>query len=68
MLKEQIAMVEFAVKYPGWHSYTKDRLTMTCACALYNLGILEFSHDTIRQFRLKSEKKAKSWLASKKGE
>lgn len=49
-------MIGFALKYPGWHSFARDKLTVEHVCANVNLGILEINQ--FNQFRLKSEEKA----------
>lgn len=57
-------MIAFALKYPGWHSYAQDKLTVEHVCANVNLGILHINKHN--QFILKSEEKAKAFLGDYK--
>ena len=40
MNKHQKNMLNFANKYPGWHAYAKDRLTVETLCSLVNIRAL----------------------------
>ena len=44
-------LLQFAVKYPGWHSYAKDRATTNAVRCLADMGVLELSTIS-NQFRL----------------
>ena len=60
-IKSQKALVKFVRKYPGWHSFSQDKQTVTDVCACSNLGILEVRGD---QMILKSAEKADQWINS----
>jgi hypothetical protein len=51
MGKHQLRLLRFAIRYPGWHGYGKDRSTVDAVNGLEYLGLLEISRET-RQFRL----------------
>lgn len=58
-------MIQFASKYPGWHSFAKDKRTVEHLCANVNLGILKINQ--FDQFRLKSIRKAQAFLGNYQG-
>lgn len=60
-----MAIVEFALKYPGWHGYAKGcKETCAAVCAAHNLGIIEANEH--HQFRLRSEEKARRFINANK--
>ena len=54
MGKNMIRLLRFALSYPGWHSYGKDRSTTKALSRLCNLDLIEIN--SFRQFRLAQPK------------
>lgn len=50
MGKHQLRLLKFAIKYHGWHTYGKDRSTVSAVNTLSAMGLLELNE--FRQFRL----------------
>lgn len=50
MGKNILRLLRFAISYPGWHTYGKDRSTVDALRRLENLGLIERNEH--RQFRL----------------
>lgn len=48
-------LLRFAITYPGWHSYGKDRSTVSAIAALEHYEFIEVNRKT-RQFRLNTPK------------
>jgi hypothetical protein len=46
----QTRMLDFALRYPGWHSVTKDRRTMRALDSLVKMRVIEHNPVT-QQFR-----------------
>lgn len=55
MGKNQLRLLKFAMRFPGWHGYGKDRNTVAALRALEYYGLIEVSKET-RQFRLANRK------------
>lgn len=47
---DSLKVTEFAQKYPGWHSYAKDKRTTKAVERARDLGAVEISYTT-RQFK-----------------
>lgn len=47
--RHQCRLLQFAERFPGWHSYASDRATMRAVRGLQKRGCFEVSGD---QFRL----------------
>lgn len=60
MNERQKTLIEFACKYPTWHTYSTDLKTMELICATANLGIIKINGHG--QFILKSHEKAERFL------
>lgn len=54
--KNQCRLLDFAFRFPGWHSYKPDRSTLQALAGLERKGILEVSRETL-QFRLTTNHK-----------
>lgn len=52
MGRHQLRLLVFALDFPGWHTYGKDRTTVDALRALEGLGLIERNRDT-RQFRIR---------------
>ena len=50
MSRLQLRLLEFAIRYKGWHSYGTDTATVKTVKSLVKLGLLEIN--SYRQFRL----------------
>ena len=50
MGRHMIRLLKFAIRYPGWQSYGKDRNTVNAVNRLAGMGFLEVNE--YRQFRL----------------
>lgn len=58
MGKNILRLLKFAVRYPGWHSFGKDRSTTDSVRVLAGHGLIEINQ--YRQFRLNTPK---GWVA-----
>ena len=50
MGKNQARLLRFAIQYPTWHTYGKDRATVNAIRSLASYGVVEVNEH--RQFRL----------------
>lgn len=50
MGRHQLRLLQFAIRYPGWHSYGTDPITVRVVRSLESLGLIETNE--FRQFRL----------------
>jgi len=50
MGKNMIRLLRFAIQFPSWHTYGKDRATVDAVKRLERLGFVEINE--YRQFRL----------------
>lgn len=51
MGKHQLRLLKFAIKYPGIHSFGKDRSTIDALRKLATYGLIDIDWDS-RQFKL----------------
>ena len=54
--KNQCHLLDFAYRFPGWHSYKTDRPTLQAIAGLERKGLLEVSRETL-QFRITTNHK-----------
>ena len=52
MGKNQKRLLLFAIQYPGWHTWSKDRTTVDAVRAVSSAGFIETNE--FRQFRIAS--------------
>ena len=55
MGKHQLRLLKFAIKYPGWHSYSIDRVTVKTIISLVEYGLLVVNER--QQFKLNTGNK-----------
>lgn len=64
MHQGQKRLIQFALRYCNeWNSYAPNKPTVELICATVNLGIIKVNK--FKQFKLKSQEKARQFLAAR---